>query len=241
MEHKVINLWSGPRNVSTALMYSFAQRNDTKVVDEPLYGHYLYTTDVNHPGQEHFIHKIELNAEKAIRNQILKYHGKPITFIKNMAHHLDGVDDSFLNLVENIFLIRHPSQMIPSLINQIPNPTIRDVALEQQTVLYKRLSRENKKPIIIDSKELLLNPKKILSTVCNRLSVPFKDSMLRWKMGALPEDGPWAPYWYQNIHQSTGFSPYKKKEIELPSNLINLLEESIIHYNFLYEYAIKTP
>lgn len=240
MEHKIINLISGPRNVSTALMYSFAQRNDTKVVDEPLYGHYLtITKEVYHPSQEKYLDNLESDGETAIKELILKNHGKPISFIKNMSHHIINLDTSFLDLVENVFLIRDPSQMIPSIVNQIPNPTTRDIALAQQKALFEQLESTNQKPIVIDSKQLLLDPKKILSVLCKKLSISFQDSMLNWKSGGITEDGPWAPYWYHNVHKSTGFAPYDEKNVKVEKHFEKLLEESLDYYRFLYQHAIK--
>jgi len=237
---KIISLWSGPRNVSTALMYSFAQRADTKVIDEPLYAHYLKVTDVEHPGREEVLQAMENDGEKVVQQIILKESPSQITFIKNMAHHLVNLDESFLYRLENIFLIRDPQEMLPSLVNQIPNPTLRDTALADQAKLFQKLKDSGKTPTVIDSKELLLNPKQILTQLCRNLGIPFSEKMLSWKKGALAEDGVWAKYWYHNVHKSISFAPYRKKQEKVKEDLLPLLSECSQHYDFLYNFALKT-
>lgn len=238
MPTKILSLWSGPRNVSTALMYSFAEREDTAVNDEPLYGHYLSLTHAPQPHWNELIEVLETDGEKVVREVILNPPDVPLFFIKNMAHHLIDLDAGFLDELTNVFLIRDPEQMLPSLVNQIAEPTPRDVALEQQATLFRDLAERGREPIVIDSKALLLEPEIVLRRLCERVEIPFDPAMLSWEPGPRPEDGPWAPYWYHNLHKSTGFAPYTEKTEPFPEALVPLLEASRPHYEFLLEQAL---
>ena len=237
-----ICVWSGPRNVSTAIMYAFAQRADTHVLDEPLYGHYLTRTGADHPGRDEILSHIETQAEKAILEQILGDYDEPILFIKNMAHHLVGLDVQFLDLLQNIFLIRNPRDVLPSLAKLLPEPAMLDTAYKMQYHLFQMLHKRDRNPLVIDSLHLLTNPEGVLREVCMQTGIPFDPAMLHWKAGALPQEGLWAKYWYQNVHSSTGFLPYKNKEEPVPVHLLPLLEECYDYYLKLYEHAIgATP
>lgn len=235
---KIISLWSGPRNVSTALMYSFAQRDDMIVVDEPLYAHYLSNTDVDHIGKEVILKDMNNDGDEVIKS-ILNKKRQKFTFLKNMAHHWIKLNNEYLNNMENIFLIRDPEEMLPSLNQQLSNPTLRDTALKKQVEVYDYLVQTGGAPTIIDSKDLLQDPKAMLIAICDRLTVPFDEKMLRWKVGARPEDGVWAKYWYHNVHKSEGFSSYKKKDGPFPEHLKPLLKECKPYYKFLSDNSLK--
>jgi len=236
---KIISLWSGPRNVSTALMYSFAQRPDTEVIDEPLYAHYLVESGADHPGKEETLSAMEQSGDQVIES-LLNYNSeKPVLFLKNMGHHFLSLKDGFLDKFSNIFLIRNPEEMLPSLAKQIPTPILRDTALDKQLKLYKLISQQGEEPLIVDSKYLLQNPESILKSVCQHLNIPFYKNMLSWPAGARKEDGVWAKYWYHNVHKSTGFKTYEPKSAPFPGELEPLLNECLPYYNFLHERAIK--
>jgi hypothetical protein len=234
MTKKRISLWSGPRNVSTALMYSFAQRPDTMVLDEPLYGHYLKVSGAQHPGRDDVINSMELNGETVVLDLCQLDYEKPVLFIKNMAHHLVNLDMSFLKGFHNLLLIRDPKEMIPSIIKQIPNPEMRDTGLKRQWELYNHLKDQGQTSIIIDSKMLLLDPKGILKRVCLALDIPFFEEMTTWEAGPRPEDGIWAKHWYHNVHKSTGFQEYQPKEEKVPEHLHELWEQCDFYYQLLY-------
>ncbi|HMU42804.1 MAG TPA: hypothetical protein PKA80_05855 [Ignavibacteriaceae bacterium] len=234
-----INLWSGPRNVSTALMYSFAQRDDTSVFDEPFYAHYLLTTNANHPGREEIINSMENDAEVVINKIILGEQRKPVLFFKQMVHHLVNIDESFIDKTENIFLIRNPEEILSSYSKIISNPTMKDVGIKKQFELFKKLEASGKVSCVIDAKELLLNPQKVLAEVCSKLTIPFTTKMLSWNAGARLEDGIWAKYWYSSVHQSTGFQKYRQKIIALPASLQSLADECKNYYEYLYSKSIK--
>lgn len=237
MPIKRISLWSGPRNISTALMYSFAHRPDTIVVDEPLYAYYLKVSGADHPGKEEVIKSMSSDAEKVINEVILGSCEKPVLFIKNMAHHLLLLPNSFTNKLFNLFLIRDPAEMLPSLVKQIPEPVMRDTGLQMQWELYEKLSSKGKTPLVIDAQSLLQDPATILKKICDTIGIPFYENMLNWTAGSIKEDGVWAKYWYHNVHQSTGFQQYSQKHEKVPVRLLPLLEKCTFYYNNLKRYA----
>ena len=240
METKRICMWSGPRNVSTAIMYAFAQRADTRVVDEPLYAHYLRVSGAQHPGREEILATMDPDGERVVGETILGPCDYEVLFIKNMAHHLVDLDLGFLTELTNIFLIRDPFEMLPSLINQIPQPTLYDTALGTQAELLQRLFKAGQNPPILDSKELLLNPERVLNQLCDRIELPFESGMLSWPPGPRQEDGVWAKHWYHNVHKSTAFQEYRAKTAPFPEPLKPLLEECQPVYDELYSTAISS-
>lgn len=234
-----INLWSGPRNVSTALMYSFAQRRDTVVVDEPLYGHYLRVSDAVHPGEQEVMADMDCDGERVVRELVLGTCTKPVLFMKQMAHHLVELDRSFLAQTTNVLLIRDPVQMLPSLAQNLVLPNLRDTGLAIQTTLYQQLLDLGQKPPILDSRQLLLNPSGVLQKLCRQIDIPYTEQMLQWQAGARPEDGVWAKYWYKSVHHSTGFDTYRAKERPFPPRLLPLLGQCRPHYEQLASLAIQ--
>ena len=231
-------MWSSPRNVSTALMYSFAQRLDTTVFDEPLYAHYLNNSGVNHPAREQVLAVQENDGEKVIEQIILKKRDK-ISFHKLMTHFLININMDFLSKVNNVIFIRDPKAIIASYSKVIPNPRMEDIGVERQYELYQYLMKTGNPPVILDSKYLLQNPKLILQKLCLLLAIEFDEKMLQWEKGARQEDGVWAKYWYTNIHNSTGFFPYEEKEIDLKNKALELYEECFPFYEFLTAKSIK--
>ena len=222
-----ICLWSGPRNISTALMYSFAQRGDTRVYDEPLYGFYLANTDADeyHPGAEETLASMEQDGPKVI-SSMMNDESKPVLFFKNMAHHLLDLDRSFMKDTVNIILTRNPKDCILSFSKVIENPTMSDIGYEVQLDLKKYLDELGAKNLVVDSSDILKNPEKELSAICELAQIPFDSNMLQWNPGPRTEDGTWAKYWYANVHRSRGFQPPKIKDEQLPERLTPLLEES---------------
>ncbi len=243
MSKKIVRicLWSGPRNISTALMYSFAQRDDTVVYDEPLYAYYLSKTHAReyHPGAQEVIASMENDGEKVVRDLILGDQPKPVAFFKHMTHHLLDLDRDFLSQTVNILLTRDPLDMLPSFATQIQNPSLQDVDYKSHTELLSLLQSMGQDPPVLDSKQILLNPKKVLGELCERIGIPFQEAMLSWGAGARPEDGSWAKYWYKSVHQSTGFGRYIQKSDPFPEALRPLLEECQPYYEQLSAIAIK--
>jgi hypothetical protein len=228
-----ISVWSGPRNVSTALMYSFAQRRDTRVFDEPLYGHYLRTTGASHPGREEVMAAMECDSERVLAETILGDFDEPVIFFKNMAHHLVDLNWAFLAELTNVLLIRDPREMLPSLVNQLPQPILRDTGLDLQVKMLEFVKRRGQEVPVLDAKFLLLNPAGVLRNLCEQIGIEFQEAMLSWPAGPRREDGIWAKYWYQNLHQSTGFNRYHAKAEPFPPQLGRLLDECLPLYEDL--------
>ena len=227
--------------MSTALMYSFAQRTDCKVFDEPLYAHYLSKTPAReyHPGAEEVIATMQNDGEKVVRDLILGDFDKPVIFFKHMTHHLVNLDLGFLSKTVNVLLTRDPVDMLPSYAAQVEKPNLQDVGYKQHIELLNYLQSIGQNPPVLDSKQVLLNPKKVLSALCERIGIPFDDAMLKWKAGARPEDGSWAKHWYKSVHESTGFGKYVQKSEPFPESLKLLLEECRPYYEQLNAMAIK--
>jgi hypothetical protein len=221
-------------------MYSFAQRSDTRVVDEPLYGHFLRVSGTIHPGRDEVLATVNCDGDAVMRELLASDSGAgiDILFMKQMAHHLIDVDRDFMRKTHNIFLVRDPQQMLPSLTIQMPHATLADTGLETQWHLYCNLRDLGQQPAILDSRELLLDPGAVLKKLCMHLAIPYTDDMLRWPAGPRPEDGIWAPHWYHALHKSSGFSPYVEKTV-FPEKLEPLLAECKPWYDKLYEHAIR--
>jgi hypothetical protein len=234
-----ICLWSGPRNVSTALMYSFAQRKDIRVIDEPLYGHYLRSSGANHPGRQEIIATMNCDGAAVMRALLLEQEqdSSRRLFLKHMAHHLVDIDLGFLKETSNIFLIRDPREMLPSLTVQLPHAGLADTGLKRQWELFDDLRGAGRAPAIVDSRELLLDPVGVVTQLCDRLGLKFDPCMLQWEAGPRPEDGIWAVHWYHAVHKSTGFAPYQQKS-EFPKQLEGLLADCQPWYEKLFEYAL---
>jgi hypothetical protein len=234
---KCINLISSPRNISTAMMYAFAQRPDTEVLDEPFYAHYLLANPVPHPAKEEVI-----RSQPALVEDVLKQIyalTAPVVFIKNMSHHLEVMEESFLENVINIFFIRNPHQVIASYAQVIEKPVMRDIGMEYQYHLFERLINKGLDPVVLDSGLLLQNPESVLIKLCERVGIPFYRAMLQWPAGPKSYDGVWAPYWYANVHRSTGFEMQSTSSRALPPELEDLYHQANFFYEKLLPFSIK--
>ena len=236
---KRIQLISGPRNLSTALMYSFQNRGDTTVLDEPMYAHYLSKNNVQHPGKEEILVSQSNDIEKVVADVLLTDYPTDYLFIKNMAHHFLGIDWDFILEMKNIIYIRNPKQLIASFAKVIDQPTLQDIGIELEFQLNEFLIKNQRDPIILDSGELLKDPQKILRSICKKLAVPFTEKMLHWEAGPRKEDGVWAKYWYANVHKSTGFKKQKTSDRPLPDRLLPLYTEAMKFYEPLFEKSLK--
>lgn len=233
-----ICLWSGPRNVSTALMYSFAQRSDAIVFDEPLYGHYLRVTGASHPGRAEVLAAMDLDGERVMRRLVERPADAAVVFMKHMAHHLVGVDTGFLSRTANLLLIRDPREMLPSLTHQLPHAGLADTGLARQHRLLDALRELGQNPPVLDAGRLLANPRGVLESLCASLGIRFETTMLRWPAGPKPYDGVWAHHWYDNVHRSTGFVARRTKREAFPDRLRPLLEACRTHYDYLLQFVI---
>lgn len=234
MMTKRINLISGPRNISTALMYAFANRSDTIVVDEPMYAYYLRHTGITyHPGTKETLEMLPDDMKTIKRDLIFQDVDKPIYFIKGMAHHFIDVELDFLNDLTNVFLIRDPYQLIASFSQVVDTPSMLDIGLEMEWRIYTYLVSRGQDPIVVDSNIILSDPEMELTKLCQEIEIPFSREMLSWPAGPISEDGPWAKYWYQNVWKSTGFEKQATSSRKLPKELRSLYEESLVYYNQL--------
>ncbi|NNE27118.1 MAG: sulfotransferase family protein [Saprospiraceae bacterium] len=237
---KRIHLISGPRNISTALMYSFGNRNDTSIVDEPMYAHYLHThPDIIHPSHEEILKSQRIELNQILENVIFGSYPTDNVFIKNMAHHLDGVDWSFLTRLDNVFLIRSPERLIASFAKVITHPTMLDIGLKLEYEIFNYLQSKGQPFCILDSGEVLKNPEAVLTKLCAFLDMEMDAAMLQWTAGPRHEDGVWAKHWYHNVHLSTGFKRPPDKPIDFPEYLRPLLSEALHYYDLLYAHSIK--
>lgn len=234
----LICLWSGPRNVSTALMYSFAQRKDVTVVDEPLYGHYLKASGADHPAANDVMRSMDCNGDAVMQDLLDRSTGNGIWFAKHMAHHLMALDETFLARTTNVLLLRNPRDMLPSLNIQLPNPTLRDTGLKRQWQLFEQLTSLGQTPAVLDAQQLLADPRSVLRQLCAHIGIEFESAMLQWPAGPREEDGVWAPHWYHNVHKSTGFGDYHEKH-HIDPKLKPLLDRCAPYYDKLLEQAIR--
>lgn len=235
---KRISMWSGPRNVSTATMYSFRQRSDTIVFDEPLYGYYLNVTGLEHPGYEAVLETMNTDGDRIIEEVLLADGFSPVRFYKNMAHHITGLDLSFLHELDNMLLTRDPREMLPSLDRGMPDPTLRDTGYQEQLTILEFMLSQTADPVVLDARLLLERPEAVLRETCQRLGIAFEPAMLHWPAGPKPEDGVWADHWYASVHASTGFAAYQRKDEVFPAKLEPLLEQCLPIYEKLRSYAI---
>ena len=235
-------MWSGPRNISTAMMRAWENRGDTVVWDEPLYAYYLRRTGIDHPGAAEVIAAGDTQWRRVVAALTGPVpDGKSIYFLKLMTHHmLDEVDRSWLAQARNCFLIRDPREVIASYARTRPAVTVSDVGVLQQVEIFEH-AREvsGETPLIIDSRDVLENPRAMLTALCAELEIPFSERMLSWPAGARTSDGIWARYWYDAVNASTGFSPYVSKAHTLPALLEPLAEECEPYYRNLYEQRLR--
>ncbi|MEL7208685.1 MAG: sulfotransferase family protein [Actinomycetota bacterium] len=214
-ERTVVNLWCGPRTGSTALMYSFRQRADTAVFDEPFYGRYLRHTDPGHPGRDVVIAATPADYEACL-DPVLAAGGPPVRFIKNIAHHLDALPPSILDRFANGLLVRDPERVVASLGVVLDGSVALDITgfAHLERILDHELAA-GRRPVVIESGRLLAEPERALTRLCESFGLPFDPAMLTWPAGPKPEDGPWAQHWYGAVHRSTGFAPPPTEPVHL--------------------------
>ena len=220
-------------------MYSFGNRSDTQILDEPFYAYYLHSNEeVKHPGRTEIISSQSISYDEVVTRLMNQGSKDENLFIKNMAHHLENSDWSFLKHCKNILLIRHPKQLIASFAQIIPNPKMRDIGLKIEHDILTYLITEQVPFCVIDSKDLLASPQQFLIKLCAFLDISFDENMLSWPKGPRSEDGVWAKYWYRNVHQTCGFQLQSTSSRTFPTELAPLLKEAMSYYNILSEYKI---
>jgi Sulfotransferase domain len=238
-----VAIWSGPRNISTAMMRSWGNRADTVVIDEPFYAYYLRAADKKHPGADEVIANGETDWRKVI-NQLNGPipDGKSIFFQKQMTHHLlPEVDRRWLAEVTNCFLIRDPAEVITSYIKKNDlDLTLEDLGFVQQVEIFDWVREKiGEIPPIIDAGDVLRNPEKTLRLLCDAIGVDFDKAMLSWPPGLRQTDGVWAKHWYREVERSTSFQPYRPKNEPVPSHLNEIHERCRECYDRLYPHRLR--
>ncbi|MFN2475536.1 MAG: HAD family hydrolase [Chthoniobacterales bacterium] len=230
-------MWSGPRNISTAMMRSWGNRPDTAVVDEPFYAFYLNKTGADHPAINEVIAAGETDPHNIIRHMTGAIPaGKRIFYQKQMTHHLlPAVDRDWLRDVTNCFLIRDPADVIASYTKKNHEPSLDDLGFVQQEEIFDFVCREiTATPPIVDAADVLRDPRRTLQMLCDAVSVEFTDAMLSWPAGRRATDGIWAKYWYAEVEQSTGFQPFREHHAEVPRQLRDIHERGCAVYDQLH-------
>jgi hypothetical protein len=225
-----IAMWSGPRNISTALMRSWEARGDTAVCDEPLYAFYLERTGRPHPGAEEIIERYQTDW-RTVADWLTAAvpDGHSIFYQKHMAHHvLPEVELDWVDGLVSCFLIRDPREMIPSLAKVLPDPGLEETGLPQQIRILEH----------VRSRDVLTDPPGVLRALCAAIGVPWTDRMLHWAPGPRETDGIWAPHWYDAVERSTGFAPYRPGQEPVPPHLEALWREADALYRELHDLRI---
>ncbi|MHC4892515.1 MAG: sulfotransferase-like domain-containing protein [Planctomycetota bacterium] len=237
-----IAMWSGPRNISTAMLRAFEARGDCAVTDEPLYAFYLDRTGLEHPGREAILAS-QARDWRAVAEALTGPvpDDQPVWYQKHMAHHLlPEVGAEWLDDLRHGFLIREPEAMLTSLLQVLPEPRLEDTGLPQQVALFDRFAATGETPPVVDSRDVLLDPPGMLAALCERFGIAYTEHMLTWAPGRRATDGVWAEHWYASVERSTGFAPYTEKQDRVPEHLEPLLEQCRPLYAHLAAHRLQS-
>ncbi|MEO8305845.1 MAG: HAD family hydrolase [Betaproteobacteria bacterium] len=236
-----IAMWSGPRNISTAMMRAWENRGDCAVTDEPLYAAFLAASGIDHPGRDEVIAAGETDVAKVVA----ALHGpvpghRPIWYQKHMAHHLlPSTPREWIPALTNLLLIRNPGEVVASYLKSRSNVTAEDIGLAQQVALYDEIEAvTGVAPPVIDAGDFLRAPEAHLRALCASLGIEFTPRMLTWPAGRRESDGIWAPYWYAAVEASTGFEPWRPRDVRLDGAAAAVAEASVPHYRRLHSVRI---
>jgi Sulfotransferase domain len=236
-----IAMWSGPRTISTALMRAFENRPDTVVTDEPLYGHYLRATGLDHPARAAVIAAQPDGWQEVVARLTGPVpQGKPVWYQKHMTHHmLPPIGRDWLLDLTNCFLIRDPRLVLASYVKTRAAPTLTDLGLPQQVEIFEQVSaRAGRTPPVLDAGDVLADPRRLLGLLCAAIGIPFSERMLAWPAGPRPSDGVWAPHWYASVWRSTGFRPARPPAAGLPAALQPLADTCEPYYRRLHAHRL---
>lgn len=230
-------MWSGPRNISTAMMRSFGARSDCAVVDEPLYAHYLQATGLDHPAREEIIGSQPQHWPDAVRELLGPVSGGvQVQYQKQMTHHLlPQIGDDWMTGLAHAYLIRDPARVIASYARVRTEPDLADLGFAQQARIFRRFAGP-----VVDADDLLRDPPGMLRQLCAALGIEYQPAMLHWPAGPRDTDGVWAPHWYASVEASTGFSPPAPAPARdaVPDRLRPLLEQARPYYAELAEHRL---
>lgn len=239
---KRLAMWSGPRNLSTAMMYAFAQHSDCAVWDEPFYAAYLTATGLDHPMGDAIVAAGDTDPETVITKCLgAAPNDKPLFYQKHMSQHMipsfhrDWVLDQ-----TNVFLIRHPALVLASYAAKRENPTLDDIGFRQQADLIDLIIKgTGTAPLVVDSADIRDDPKAMLTAICEWVGFPFQDQMLRWPKGGHARDGVWAPHWYGAVWNSTGFAGPEKPLPPVTPELNDVYQKAEYLYDRMSEMKLR--
>ena len=231
-----IAMWSGPRNLSTAMMYAFAARGDCAVWDEPFYAAYLRETGIDHPMHAQIVEAHEDDPAKVAAGCTGEIpNGHSFFYQKHMTlHMIPEFDRGFMRALTNVFLIRHPARVVASYAKKREGPTLMDIGFVQQAELFDQV-REwvGEEPLVIDSADIRADPEAALRRLCDALNIPFTKAMLHWPAGSKPFDGVWAPHWYGAVHRSTGFEDPEGPLPNMSPEYQDIVDQALPYYEKL--------
>ena len=236
-----VAMWSGPRNISTAMMRAWENRGDCAVSDEPLYAAYLAATGLDHPGRDEVIAAGETDPSRVVDALLGPApESKPVWYQKHMSHHLlPGMAHGWIHALANVLLIRDPAEVVASYVKSRATVTPDDIGLPQQARLFDELAdRSGTAPPVIDAADFLKAPEAHLRALCAWAGIDFTDRMLAWPAGPRDSDGIWAPHWYDAVWRSTGFEPYRPREPQLSGDAARVAEACRPAYERLHAYRL---
>ncbi len=235
-----IAMWSGPRNISTAMMYSFGNRADCEVWDEPFYAFSLVNHGNDHPMRDAIIADNESDWNALVAT-CLATSTKPVFYQKHMTHHmLEGFDRTWIHQLTNAFLIRSPERVLASYTKKWSDVTLRDIGFIEQAEIFDAVAQKlGVAPPVVDADDILKNPRQVLGALCASLGIPFDAAMLKWPKGPKAFDGCWAPHWYNAVWESTGFAAPAEQPVKLPAHLAKISEDARETYLRLKAYSFK--
>ena len=237
-----IAMWSGPRNLSTALMHAFRNRPDCACWDEPFYACYLTQSGIDHPLRDEAIAAGEADFDRVVARCLGPVpDAKPVFYQKHMTHHmLPDFDRSWAYGLTNAFLIRSPERVLASYARKRQNATLRDIGFVEQCEIFRLVAdRLGAAPPVVDADDLLARPRRTLARLCAELDIPFSEAMLSWRAGPRRYDGVWARHWYGAVHRSTGFADPPADPPELPTDLRHLADAARPHYEHMRQFSLK--
>ncbi len=237
-----IAMWSGPRNISTAMMRAWENRGDTAVWDEPFYAHYLDATGIDHPLGAEVVAAGESDWRRVVERLLGTVpEGRPVFFQKHMTHHLlPAIDRGWMDAVVNCFLIRAPREVLASYARMRSTVAVVDVGVLQQAEIFDFVeARNGRAPIVLDARDVLADPRGMLGALCAEVGVEFTDRMLAWPSGPRESDGVWAKHWYHSVHRTSGFQPYVSRAHPLPEHLEEFARECEPHYARLWRQRLR--
>ncbi|KIC50183.1 branched-chain amino acid aminotransferase [Tateyamaria sp. ANG-S1] len=229
-----IAMWSGPRNLSTAMMYSFAARGDCRVVDEPFYAAYLAQTGADHPMRDDVLRTQNQDPDR-VAETLISPVLEPLFYQKHMTHHmLDEWSTEWMDHVMHLFLIRHPARVVASYARKREAPVFEDLGFAQQAQIFAQLGGG----IVVDSSDIRADPAGVLQKLCNAIGISWTERMLSWPAGGHPDDGVWAAHWYNAVHASTGFDEAEGPLPELAGKYAVLVDAAMPYYEALAAHRI---